>query len=520
MPARMKARLVLLPVALLATLAVAGCGGGGGSGPDPVSLAPPGSSVFVEVRKPEGQAAEEVESLAEKIAGIHNLGNFIVSELESSASGEGGGVDYEREVKPWLGDRAGIFLDGYDGQDFSEVGAAVQVTDAGAAGAFLAKRARESDEPVRHATYEGLEYEIQADGTAIGVVGEFVAYGKTEKAFKAMVRASDGESLADQDSYASAVAEVPGDALVDAYADVGALVEEGGGAIDPQTKTGLTVLGIEPEGATLVASAVPGSDQIEIDLSSDALPEPPPAGDASKLLGSLPAESVAALASPEAGKTFAQAIDRLDREGIPQEGIPPGKLKSIFAEAGIELESIAGSVGDVAAFVEGEAKSSLGGSVVLASDDPTQAENTVASVGLLLRASGTKGVTALSGKLNGFSVHSASLGPKPLIVATIDKRIVVAYGLPAALKALGEPSRALAEDPLYKEAVASLGSTPISGFADGPAALRLASSLISPEQREGFGKAKPYLSKIAFLALGSESTSDLAKARLIVGVGK
>ena len=67
------------------------------------------------------------------------------------------------------------------------------------------------------------------------------------------------------------------------------------------------------------------------------------------------------------------------------------------------------------------------------------------------------------------------------------------------------------------DAVSSLGGTPISGFADGPAALSLADSLI-PSSDSGFEEAKKYLKSIRFLALGSASQEDLATAKLIVGL--
>jgi len=69
----------------------------------------------------------------------------------------------------------------------------------------------------------------------------------------------------------------------------------------------------------------------------------------------------------------------------------------------------------------------------------------------------------------------------------------------------------------HADALASLGDTPISGFADGPAALSLADALI-PSSDEGFEEAKQYLKSIRFLALGSASQDELATAKLIIGL--
>ena len=51
-----------------------------------------------------------------------------------------------------------------------------------------------------------------------------------------------------------------------------------------------------------MASVIPGTDQIEIDLSSDLGGEKPPSGDVSELLGTLPADSFAAFAASGFGE--------------------------------------------------------------------------------------------------------------------------------------------------------------------------------------------------------------------------
>jgi hypothetical protein len=514
-----KAGLVLVLTALAAALA--GCGGGGDSSSDPASVAPPGTLLSLNLTMPEGEDAANVDSLAEKIAGVDDLGALIVSALEDRSGEQGLDVEYAKDIEPWLGDSGGIFFQDYDGDDFSAAGAAVETTDAAAAARFIESQTAKADRPPKDGSYEGVDYKVQAeDGDVYGMIGDLLAYGEDERTFKALVDASKGESLADQAVYTDAISAAPSAALADVFVDIGGLVEEGGEPIDADTLAGLSVLGIEPYDATAVASATPGSDQIEIDLSSDAILEPPPSGDASALLGSLPADSVAALSSPRAGATFGHAVDHIDREGVASQGVGPNEFKDLLRAAGVDLDSIAASVGDAAVFLEGDSESSLGGSVVLATEDPAEAKSTVTSVGQFLRLSGTEGLTAISGRLSGFSVRNADVGEKPLIVSASGKKIVVAYGLPAAAKAVTEDGETLAENPVYQEAVASLGGTPISGFADGPAALRLASALISADDKGGFNEAKPYLAEIDFLALGSESSDDLAKAKLIVGIGK
>jgi len=519
-----KLRLVLPLAAASAALAVAGCGGGSdSSGSDPATLAPPKSPLFIEATvQPEGELKTNIEALAQSIGGIDDVGGLIVSEIEKSAGDSGEEFDYAKEVEPWLGEKGGLFFQEYDGDEFEGYGVAIQTTDTGATQDFIDKRAEESDEVPEEGSYEGVDYDVQSDdGTTIGVVGDFLVFAEDTATFKQMVDAANGESLADEESYASTVDAAPSGSFADVFVDVGGLIEQSGGTIDPEARQFLDSAGIEPDEATAVASLIPGSDQIEIDFSSDLGGESPPSGDASELLGSLPADSFAALASADFGDRFGEAIDQIDANGIPGE-VPAGKFKSGLKEAGIDLEKIAASVGSLGVFATGNSESSLGGAAVLETNSAQEATNTVSNIGLLLRASGTPGITAISGKASGFSIRSADLGPKPLVIAAQGDRIAIAYGPAAAVQALATDPKggSLADSATYKEAVSSLGGTPISGFVDGPAALKLASALIPTGEKEEFDEAKPYLTKIDYLAIGSGASGELATAKLIAGIGK
>ncbi len=502
---------------------VAGCGGdSGGSGGDPATLAPPKAPLYIEAAvQPEGELKTNVESLAASIGGVDDLGGLIVSELESSASDDGEEFDYAKEVEPWLGEKGGLFFQEYDGDDFTGYGFAVQSTDTGATQDFIDKQSESGDEPTEEGSYEGVDFEIDSDdGTAVGVIGDFIALAEDEATFKQMVDASSGESLADGEEFAETVDAAPEGSFADVFVDIGGLIEKSGGTIDPEAQQFLDSAGIDPEEATAVASLIPGSDQVEIDFSSNFSGENPPSGDASELLGSLPGDSVAAIASADFGKRLTEAVDELDAKGVPGE-IPPDEFKSGLKEAGIDVEEIAASVGDLGVFATGNTESSLGGAAVLTTKDAQQASNTVANIGLFLRAANVSGVTVLSDDLDGFSVRGEDLGPKPLVVAAKGEKIAIAYGLPAATQALAAGSgQTLADSAAYEEAVSALGSTPISGFVDGPAALKLASALIPADEKEGFLEAKPYLNKIDYLAIGGGSEGELSTAKLIAGIGK
>jgi len=515
----MKSRPLLAALALAALLALlAGCGGGDSSGSELADLAPPGSPVFVEgAVRPAGELKSNTDAIAKRVAGIADLGDFIVSELESSAQGDGEPFDYAKEIEPWLGERAGVFFEKLDGSDFSGVGAIVESTDTAATREFIDTQVKGSNDPYRAASYEGVEYEFGgSEENAIGVVGDFLVVAEGEQVFKEAVDASQGDSLAAEDTFAKAISAASDGSLADVYVDVGALIDQSGGQIDPQARQILQNAGIDPSEATAVASIVPGSDRIAIELSSDLAGQEAPKGDASALLGSLPSTSFAAFAVSGFGEQLKEAIDSLDEEGIPGT-IPPNQLKKGLKEIGIDLEGLANSFQDAGAFAVGSSESSLGGALVLTTEG-SQVTDTIANIGKLLRSVQVAGVTALSGKYDGFSIRSDELGDKPLVVAAKQGRLAIGYGMPATLVALASGAgKTLSDNPAYGDAVASLGGTPISGFADGPAALRLADSLI-PSSDSGFEGAKRYLKSIRFLALGSATQGDLATAKLIVGL--
>jgi hypothetical protein len=517
-----KLRLVLpaLLVALAGFFAF-GCGGGSdsGGGTDPASVAPAKAPLFIDFTvRPEGETQENIDALAKEIAGVDNLGELIVTELENSANDESEELDFEKEVEPWLGDRGGIFLQEFEDEDFEGYGVAFQTDDEGASKDFIDKQTESGDEAPKDGSYEGVDFKVEADdGTTIGVFDGLVVIAEDEKIFKSMVDASKGENLGGEANYTDAVANVPGDSAANVYVDIGALIEESGGEIDSETEVFLDSAGIEPKEATAVASLVPGSKQVEIDLSSDLSGDNPPSGDASELLGSLPATSVAALASAEFGKRFNEGIDQIDENGIPSKGIAPNQLKKGLKEGGIDLESIASSIGDVGAYVTGNSERTLGGAVVLESDSAKEANATVANIGLLLRSTGTPGITKISEGASGFSIRSPELGRQPVVVVAKGSRIAIGYGLAPTLSSFQEANKTLSDVPAYQDALDALGGTPIAMYVNGPSALNLASALV-PAGEEGFEEAKRYLQKIEYLALGSEASDGLATAKLIVGL--
>lgn len=521
MPRNLKRRvpisLLLLGILLLT---VAGCGDSGEDGGESslAGIAPPTAAMFVEgTLRPRGELRRNVDAIAEKVAGVDDLGAKIVSELEGEAEEDGEPFDYETEVEPWLGERAGVFLDDFDGEDFETVGVAIETTDPDAAQSFIDKQADADDDPVKDGSYEGVEYKIdEADESVYGVVGDLLVVTEEEGAFHDAVDASDGESLDDESAFGDAMADAVEGSLADAYVDLGRLIEQSGDEIDESALKAFESTGIEPKEATAVASLLPGADQVEIQISSDLGDQEAPSGEASELLASLDGEAFAALAFSGFGGQLEEALDELDKEGVPGE-IPPNQLKKGLKQAGVDLEAIAGSIEDGALFATGDSEKSLEGAMVFTTDGDKEATEAILSIGDLVEATGAADVKPLGGEAEGFEVRSSDLGDKPLVVATKDDRIAIGYGTVPVMLALSPAQGAtLGDDPAYEEAVEALGDTPISGFADGPGALRLAQSLSGNDAE--FREAKKYLRNVSSIAIGSEADGNEVTAKVIVGV--
>jgi len=522
----MLGRNLTIAIFVAAALAlIAGCGGGGsdnGGGSvnaEAAGFAAPGSVVYLEANlRPKGELKANLEAAAKKLLGSEDFSKFIVSKLESATGEEGKPVDFATEVEPWLGKTAGVSFAQVQGEgELSEPVIAIETGSPQEAQRFIEKRARMSGKPYKSSTYKGVKFEVGGpEGNALGVVGKWALLTGGEKEFKTAVDASEGESLADEERFTDAFSAASNAGLADIYFDVGGIVKQSGES-NSQLSAALESSGVNTSEATAVASVIPAADQIQIDVSAD-LGQKPPEGSASKLLGELPADVAGAFGLSGFAEQFEEAVDNLDENGSPPD-LKPGELKSTLSEAGIDVDKIAASLDEAALFIEGSDEASLGVAFVVTSANEEAAE-AVTGLGVLLRGAGVPGVTAVTGKASGFSIHNFEFGHKALVVVAKGTRIAIGYGLSAALNGLeAGTGPTLSGSAGYKEAVASLGKTPISAYVDGPSALQLAEALV-PRSKKMFWEAVPYLKKITYLAVGSGANGELATAKVIAGLPK
>jgi hypothetical protein len=520
MPA-LKKLSVLVIAALAVAVIVAGCGGSGGGGGEPAGLMPMKAPVYLEASlKPDGKTDEALNELAQTFLGIDNIGEFVTQEIEKAALGEGEKLDFAKEIEPWLGEKVGLYLSGYDGNDFHGVGMAIETTDSGEAEEFVEHQVEKNENGTKSGEFEGHKYyEEPDDESVLGMVGDYIAFGETKGDFEEMVEAFEGEGLNESEKFKTAMEGAPDEGLGHVYVDVGGLIEETSSVLPPETESFFDLVQIEPKKATAVATVIPRSEQIEIDMSSNLGKGVTGTGDASKALEALPATAVLGFASSEFGKSFGEGLEAFSEKGV-QGQMQPGELGTAFEAMGINLKSLGQSFGDLSGFLEGTGESDLGGAVVVETKNATEAKNMVANIGLLLRASKTPGVTAINGEISGFSVRIPNLGQKPLVVGAAGEKIVIAYGPQAAAEALKSQAQTLGSTPGYEAAKSALGSTPMSAFVDGGPMLSLVESMLNPEEEAKLEEAKPYLEKISYIGVGSEAEGEKTTTKLVIGVGK
>src|SRR4051794_36671988 len=165
-----KTRLLLPALAAAAAVVpLAGCGDGeSSSSTDPASVAPAKTPVFIEAKiQPGGELKANLESIASRV-GVEDLGGTIVSYIEAAAADADEPFEYDKDVQPWLGETAGVFLTEFNGDDFDGTGIAVQVTDTGEAQDFLDKYVSDDEGELKDESYEGVDYKVSSDQSSVG----------------------------------------------------------------------------------------------------------------------------------------------------------------------------------------------------------------------------------------------------------------------------------------------------------------------------------------------------------------
>jgi hypothetical protein len=500
---------------------VAACGAAPGAGgdADPAKAVPAGTAIYLEgVVRPEGDQRADVLDAARKVLRTSDpaakLRRLIDEGLKQSGDP---GVTYEQDIAPWLGQKAGVWVSGVDRAKPGYV-VLVATKDTDKAQAAIDEGAKDQKSTQR--SYHGVDYQVDQDGVAAGIVGDFFTVG-TEPEFKRTVDADDGDSLADDTRYTRTVDELDDNRIGSFYVDLKPFLEQAlksdpnaAGALE-QIRAIFPVDKLEPLGGALLANG----DRIAFDtvmrgpgVSALGSLGPLFGTGGTPLVAELPGDAWAAYGAPKVGaglkSLFTRAAGALGGAAATQQ---------LQQRYGIDLErDVFGWIGDAAIFVRGSDKASLEGGLVITATDAGNMRNAFGKLVGLLQSQGGKNVTPIEvkGAAAAFSAGPTDLG-KPVIIARSDDRVVVGVGEAATSAALA-PASKLGDSELYGQA---------KNLLDGPDPALLLSmpDLVKAIEASGsadadFAKAKPYLDAFSVIASGGSLKGDQLKSRAVAGL--
>lgn len=530
-----RARRALLGAALALSLPLAACGGSdsaGDGGPDPASAVPAKAPVYVEATvRPEGDLKDNALQVAGKLLNSENPEEELKKFLQDAGTEtDTGNFNYDEDLKPWLGQRVGLyFTELREGND-AQGALVLQVTDADKAKESLSKAAREPEkgEPapsVSEKEHNGTSYEVTTDDTAQTVVDDLALIG-TEAGVKASIDAlkSDGGALADADAFKKAT-----DALGDEDESIGSLYVDVKATIDQAVASGE----VEKDEATALRQALGATgfdtvaaglsveeNALRVDVASPASKDVPDLGNPSEAVAALPGDSWLALGIGDIQKVVEYQLTQLSNvTALSGQADVNTLIEQLNRQLKINIrEDLLAWMGEGAIFVRGTNLADIGGALVVQSKDPAKTKASMETIENLVKLFGGKSVTVspltASDVEAGFVVRTEQF-PLPVNVALAGDKFIVAVTDPA-LQAAIKPAGTLGDNADFKAAADALGDGIKPSLYLG---FRPVLDLV-----EGFGvgedpdykKAKPTLDQLRALAAGGNSDDDVSRQRLVL----
>jgi len=550
--ARRRALLALLAPALLCCV-LAGCGSSHSDGTeaDPATAVPAAAPVYLGVSVRPGGSLRKGVIEAARAFGSGEASFARLAELLRTPGSPA--VVYKRDVAPWLGPHAGLFLQSAASAEALALpllgaigkGGAIAVpidkldgaivmdtSDASAARSFLARQAKHAGAHAK--SYRGVSYEV-GDGVAFGLVGRFAVIG-SEPALRAVVGATQGEAaLASSGAYSKLAAAAPSAAIGRLYvnAENGPAKTSGAGGL-------LAILG---SGRPLDVSLTATGRSLSVDVDSLArsgsapgLLSADPEGAAA--LGELPGSSWLAIGLGHAGANLPADVAGLKAMGGLLGGASEGaastlSLGSVLSGLTKPLSILAAPsaaaqrdyrswMGSAGIFASGASILELQGAVAIASKDAARSRAAVAKLGAALRHAGVQvahasiagSEAAIGARLPGLPLElDVAAGPGPS-----GPKFVLGLG-PASVQAALAPSETLASAPSRGAAGAALGEGIAPSLtADLPTLLTLLESVGLTED-PSLKSALPYLRATTTIAGGGRSLGgELERVKLVLGL--
>jgi hypothetical protein len=517
----MMLRALSLAALCLLAVAVAACGGGSAAGEgDPATAVPRDTLFYADVVvRPEGDLREDALDAAGKVLRTDDpearIRELVERAFQEAAAGE---LDYDRDVKPWLGERAGLWASGPGADRQPQAVLLLAATDTEKAQQAIDDVLRRSGETLRRGSHHDAEYQV-AEDTAVGVVGDFVAIG-TEGGMRRTIDASEGDSLAEQERYRTAVEGLEDERLAHFFADTKgllALAEREDPAFREQMRQLRSIIPFDRFPPAAGAFMADGS-RLALDITARGTCDLGRLGAftgaaSTPLLRELPAGSWAAAGSPKLGETMRVTFEQL--------GGAIGATvmrEQVRRELGLDLErDVFSWMGDVAFFVRGTTVDTIdGGAVIQVTDEDRAADAFGKIVGALrTRANLDPQPLKLEGADAAFSMQVGGSG-RPAVLARGNGRVVAAFGEGAAREGL-DAGEKLGDSDVYEQA------TEVLGDDVEPAMLLSLPAVLSRVDATGdadpdFERVRPFLEAYTVFAMGGSVDGSTARYRIGAGL--
>lgn len=514
-------RVSALALLVLAAGVVAGCGGSSSKGDaDPARVAPKAAPIYaVATISPDGDQRDAVNSIARKLFGASDPGKTISQGIQRSLnrSSDLGKLDFQKDVKPWLGRHAAVTVTRIQSGRRRVTGAVIVASKDLDATRAAVKKA-EQGQRISRASYRGVAFDVdQSDQSATGIVGDFLVQGFQPDGFRAVVDASKDGGLVDAPSFQGAKKRGEGK-LALAYLDIKGFAAAALALLPPDQRSAVqgALGGSNPEPLTATLDAKANSVSFELLAPAGKAANRPGAGKPPVIAG-LPGDSFAAVGIPRLGQTLTTTLRNFE-SGLA--GAVVGRVKAAVAQrTGLDLErDILASVGDVALFARGTSLVDVGAGVVTESQDPAAARRVVSKLGAFIARQGAaRGVKAVGTRVGGASGVKITVPTVPGAINFVVKgaKLVLAYSDPATTEALS-PSTKLSQSSNYRRAASSLGGISPSLFVDFAPISSLLDSVSSGRSSSDLTRAKEVLKSLDTLALGGRREGSQQVVRFVL----
>jgi hypothetical protein len=507
---------VLAACATLALPVLAGCGGGGGGGTvdvGPAAAAPANAGLYVDATvRPTGSAETDAKAAAGKILDTNDPGGKIASLLEQQSAQEGHPINFQRDVMPWLGEKAGVFFT--DFANDSDGAVVVEATDTAAALAFAQKSSGATGDNPAPQQYNGVSFQTEPDkpDTVFGIVDDFLVEGSLA-GFKAAVDATKGDALGDSSDFKDAIGDLPDDRLGTVYSvPMDFLAAIPSDQIDPSAQAFFERTAGDSLDQPVAGSLTASADSVDLQLTGGNNGVETPE---SSLIGEVPSGAWLALGIGDVGGSVKRALEQVRDAGIP--GFDQA-VSQIESTTGASLDDLTNALGDAVVYVQGTSQASLGGALVVQIKDVDLTGRLLNQLQSLLQLGSPQGVKPLSlpGGGTGFQINDPTQAPQPFEIALQGDKLVVGYGPGSAQQAL-QPGEALSGTPAFTAAKGQVSSLGTDLFLSFPAIFQLAESS-GASKDPGYQQAKPYLDALDYLVSGSGTENDKTEVKAVLGL--